>query len=123
MPKPASLAWDPGSSASSGPNRAELRQQRKHEFASQEDTASTGGVTLKLDRPSFGPSEGRYNTRNSAGVIGQAAPYVVPQRPRYGRETWRLDAATECRNDATQLMFSRRTAGGLERGTASRLFG
>lgn len=69
----------------------------------------------------FGPNE-LFNTHTSAEIIGQAAPYVAPERPQYGRTTWLLSSTTECRNDATQLMFPPRTTGGMERATASKLF-
>jgi len=101
--------------------RSELMQHRKQELATATDAQRTGGLALSLDRPAFGPNE-RFNTHNSAGVIGQAAPYVVPERPRYGRTTWALSSTVDCRNDATQLMFSARTTGGMQRAAAQRLF-
>lgn len=101
--------------------RSELMQHRRKELASATDAERTGGVSLRLDRPAFGPNE-RYNTFNSAGVIGQAAPFALPERPRYGRTTWVLSSSVDCRNDATQLMFGARTVGGMERATAARLF-
>jgi hypothetical protein len=113
--------WANPSIAQNSLCRSELMQHRRRELASATDAQCTGGLSLRLDRPAFGPNE-RYNTWNSAGVIGQASPYAIPERPRYGRTTWLLSSSVESRNDATQLMFTPRTTGGMERATADRLF-
>mmetsp|Transcript_20037 Transcript_20037/g.50200 ORF Transcript_20037/g.50200 Transcript_20037/m.50200 type:complete len:139 (+) Transcript_20037:1-417(+) len=101
--------------------RSELLQQRRKESSNAADAQRTGGLALRLDRPAFGPNE-KFNTFNSAGVIGQAAPYAIPERPHYGRTAWKLSSSVDCRNDATQLLFQPRTTGGMERATAARLF-
>jgi hypothetical protein len=108
--------------------RSELLASRRREFADAADAERTGGLPIKLDRPTFGSNE-TFTTFNSSGLIGQASAYTRPERPTFARLSWRTDGYTASRNDATQLMFPQRTTGGMQRATASvlsthaRLFG
>lgn len=101
--------------------RSELMQRRKLELAASTDAAITGGVALRIDRPTFGANE-VYNSCASSGVIGQAAPYALPVRPAYGLTSWAVGPGTalDCKNDATQFMFSARTSGGMGRALSTR---
>lgn len=110
---------NPSYAHSSSICRSQLLQQRRLEHANITDVQRAGGLALSIDRPVFGPNE-RFNTHNSAGVIGQAAPFVPPERPQYARTSWLQSLAIECRNDATQFMYAPRTTGGLQRATETR---